>query len=143
MLDVAAAVICDHRGRILLCRRSLSGEQAGLWEFPGGKLEPGETAAQALARECLEELGAAVEVGPKLLETVHAYPEREIRLTFLAARIVTGQPQALVHAEISWIAPSELSGLELCQADQSMAAKLAKGDATIIRDWPPSDILSA
>ena len=129
MLDVAAAVIRDQAGRILVCRRGPSGDQAGLWEFPGGKLEPGETHAGALARECLEELGALVAVEEKLSETVHAYPEKTVRLAFLKARILSGTPKAFVHAEIRWASASELAHLEFCPADRKMAAALAKEKA--------------
>jgi 8-oxo-dGTP diphosphatase len=127
MLEVAAAVIFDPRGRVLVCRRAPGGDLAGSWEFPGGKLEPGETAAGALARECLEELGVVAEVGELLGVTVHRYPGRTVRLSFLAARLLAGPPRALVHAEIRWVAPGELSDLELCPADRAMAARIASG----------------
>ena len=126
MIDVAAAVIRDAKGRVLVCRRGPARDQAGLWEFPGGKLEPGEAPGEALARECLEELGASVKVGEKLLETVHDYPEKTVRLIFMEARIASGEPKASVHAELRWAGPAELESLAFCQADRSMAASLAR-----------------
>ncbi|MDR2456277.1 MAG: (deoxy)nucleoside triphosphate pyrophosphohydrolase [Deltaproteobacteria bacterium] len=126
MLDVAAAVIRDKTGRVLVCRRG-QGDQAGLWEFPGGKLEPGETPAEALARECLEELGAVVAPGRKLWQAVHRYPEKEIRLIFLSARLLSGEPEAKVHAEIRWARLEELAGLDFCPADRGMVSELTRG----------------
>ena len=116
MIAVVAGVV-KRDGRLLLCQRP-EGKRLGLlWEFPGGKLEPGETGEQALARECREELGAEVRVGPRVDELVFDYPDLSVHLTLYQAEPLT-EPRALEHSALEWAAPSELAQYDLCPADR-------------------------
>ena len=113
--QVAAAII-RNGDRIFATQRG-HGEFKGYWEFPGGKLEPGETGEQALARECREELGAEVHVGPRVDELVFDYPDLSVHLTLYQAEPLT-EPRALEHSALEWAAPSELAQYDLCPADR-------------------------
>jgi len=124
-LAVVAALIREE-GRFLICRRPAHKALGLLWEFPGGKIEPGETGAEALARECREELAVALEVGPLFMEVTHAYPERTIHLTLYNARILEGTPQKLEHEEIRWILPEEIAQYTFCPADQPFVEKILR-----------------
>src|SRR3954469_4628200 len=113
---VAAAIITD--GRVLACERSSPPEVAGRWEFPGGKVEPGESDQQALARECVEELGVRVEVGDRVGPDVPLAHGRAVLRVF-AVRLLGGdQPQALEHRSMRWLAPDELDSVPWLPADQ-------------------------
>lgn len=90
---------------------------AGLWEFPGGKVEPGETAEGALVREIEEELGCRVAVGDLIVTAAHAYAEKTIALSTYRCALVAGEPVPAEHAEIAWVAPSDLAGLDWAPAD--------------------------
>ena len=116
MTEVVAALI-EHDGRVLACRRAPGKSRGGLWEFPGGKVEAGETHPQALERELMEELGIRTRVKDCFFEQVCAYPDISIRLTVWRTQIVSGEPQALEHSEIRLCTPRELSGLSFCPAD--------------------------
>ena len=122
---VSAAVI--HRGgRILITRRPTGKHLGGLWEFPGGKVAPGESAADALRREILEELGARVVVG-ETLETVDwQYPDKRVRLVFFRCA-VEDEPRALEGQELAWVRPAELSGYEFPAADARLIEILKLG----------------
>lgn len=124
MIHVAAAII-RRNGRLLLCRRGPGGSCAHLWEFPGGKLEPGEDAAAAAARECREELGVVLRLGPLYAECRHRYPDREVGIRFFLAEIADGEPRRTVHEELRWAAPQELSQFEFCPADAELVPRLA------------------
>ena len=116
MMEVVAALIRDGE-RILLCRRPAGKAQGGKWEFPGGKIEPGETGEAALARECREELDVMLEVGAPLADVCQEYPGRLVHLTLYEARIAEGTPRRLEHSEIRWIEPRQLREYDLCPAD--------------------------
>ena len=116
MTEVTAAVI-KKDGKILICRRPADKSCALLWEFPGGKQEPGETLEQALARECLEELNINITVRKKLHETVYEYPERKLRLHFFAAEIESGTLTRKEHSEIKWVLPEEMNQYDFCPSD--------------------------
>lgn len=107
VVDVACGLIVDDRGRLLAALRPEGKSQAGLWEFPGGKLEPGEDAAAALVRELVEELGCHVRTHGTLPAVEHDYPAIRIRLHPVLASIVDGVPRPLEHAALEWIAPDE------------------------------------
>ena len=124
MIEVAAAII-EKQGKILIGKRRSSGSCAGLWEFPGGKQEPGETLPEALRRECREELGIAVSAGGLCARIVHQYPDREVGLSFFYAMAEDGVPEARVHEELRWAEPEELARLPFCPADTELAASLA------------------
>jgi 8-oxo-dGTP diphosphatase len=124
-VTVAAGIIVDA-GRILVARRSPSRHCGNLWEFPGGKLEPGETAEQALVRELREELGVEARVSVPYRTVSHRYPDRRVTLHFLFARIVTGEPHPHGCAELRWVSPADLPGLEFPPADETVVAELVR-----------------
>lgn len=109
--------ILRRGNRVFIARRPAGKERGGLWEFPGGKLEPGETPEQALVRELSEELGIAVQPGRRLPEVVHDYGRFMIRLIPLEARILRGEPECREHTEGIWISPDEYDNYAFCEAD--------------------------
>ena len=119
---VGAAIIAD--GRVLACERSAPPEVAGRWEFPGGKVEPGETDEQALARECVEELGVRVQVGARIGPDVPLAHGRAVLRVF-AVRLLDGdQPRALEHTAMRWLAADELDSVRWLPADKPIVAAL-------------------
>jgi 8-oxo-dGTP diphosphatase len=120
MITVTAAIILDDRGRVLVGLRPADKRLGGLWEFPGGKLEPGETPEACLARELLEELGVTARIGVFIGESVHNYEFGTIRLVAYEAIIEGGRPSPLDHARLDWVAPEALSGIELTPADRPL-----------------------
>ena len=125
VVEVVAAVI-ERDGLILIARRPAASHLGGLWEFPGGKRDVGESPEAALAREIREELGAAVAVGP-LLETVDwTYPEKRVRLSFFRCDIA-GEPRPLEGQEIAWVRPAELGRYRFPPADATLLERLGRG----------------
>ncbi len=123
---VVAALVRDG-ARILVSRRRADQPMPGLWEFPGGKVEPGESPTDALAREVREELGCDVEVG-RIHEVVfHAYPDFDLYMLVYGATIARGTPRALEVAEIAWVEANRLPELDLLPADYPLARALAAG----------------
>jgi len=119
---VGAAIITD--GRVLACERSAPPEVAGRWEFHGGKVEPGETDEQALARECVEELGVRVQVGARIGPDVPLAHGRAVLRVF-AVRLLDGdQPRALEHTAMRWLAADELDSVRWLPADKPIVAAL-------------------
>lgn len=123
MTEVAAALIRKN-GTFLICRRPAHKARGLLWEFVGGKLEPGETAEQALARECREELDVTVEVGEVFYEVTHEYPDITVHLTVFNARVTGGEPRLLEHCDMKWITPDEIPLYEFCPADEPILRKI-------------------
>jgi 8-oxo-dGTP diphosphatase len=121
MIDVTAAIIVES-GRVLIARRRPEASQAGLWEFPGGKVRRGETRAQCLKREIIEELGLEVEVGEFLGESVHAYPGQTVRLLAFRATVRRGTLALNDHAEVRWADARELEQVAFCPADLPFVA---------------------
>lgn len=119
LIDVSAGIIV-RGGQVLICRRADTDAGAGLWEFPGGKREPGETAAQCLIRELREELGVDVAVDGVFTSFTWPSGERDIHFTFLLASVQRGQPQCLEHQAVLWALPSELDQYTFCPADASI-----------------------
>ena len=115
------AAILEEEGRFLIARR-----KNGLWEFPGGKQEPGESPEQALAREMLEELDLAVEVGERFLTLGHDYPDKRIELSLFRCRRQGGAPRCLDCLGWRWASPAEMRGLDFMEADQDVIAALEK-----------------
>lgn len=123
MIEVVAALI--RRGdQFLACQRPAHKARGLLWEFVGGKVEPGETKEQALIRECREELGITVSVGTVFMEVVHKYPDLTVHLTLFNAAISDGVPQKLEHHDIRWITPAEMGDYAFCPADQEILKRL-------------------
>ena len=123
MTRVVAALIWDN-GRFMICQRPGHKTRGLLWEFVGGKVEPGETGEQALIRECREELDVAVEPRGVFMEVVHEYPDLTVRLTIFHAVITQGRPKLLEHNAIRWITTDEIDDLDFCPADQEILKKL-------------------
>ena len=120
---VVAALI--RRGdRFLICRRPAHKARGLLWEFVGGKVEPGETPRQALVRECREELDVLVEPGAEFMQVTHEYPDLTVCLTLFEAVIVSGEPRLLEHADLRWITPAEIPYFEFCPADETILSRL-------------------
>ncbi len=107
----------SRQGRCLLTRRPAGSHLAGYWEFPGGKLEPGESPLQALHRELREELDIEVAETESLWTIVHEYPERQVEIHFIAAQIVQGEPRLLAADALGWFTPSQMPALPLLPAD--------------------------
>lgn len=126
MTEVVAALIWDGN-RFLVCQRPEGKARALLWEFAGGKVEPGETKEQALARECREELGIAVSAGNVFMEVTHEYPDITVHLTLFEASIVKGTPRMLEHKSLRWITAEETPRYAFCPADEAILARLREG----------------
>ena len=123
---VVAALVRDGT-RVLMSRRRADQPMPGLWEFPGGKVEPGESPTEALAREVREELGCAIDVA-RIFEVVfHVYDEFDLYMLVYAATITAGTPRAVEVAEIAWVDARELPALDLLPADYPLAESLARG----------------
>ena len=121
--EVVAALIWEG-GRFLACRHPAHKARGLLWEFVGGKVEPGETKQAALVRECREELGITVAVGDVFMELTHEYPDLTVHLTLFEAAIAEGVPQLLEHAELRWLAPCEVGAYEFCPADKEILERI-------------------
>ena len=110
--------------KVLVTQRPAESHLGGLWEFPGGKLEPGETFEQSLVRELREELGIEVAVEAMFEEITHDYPDRRVHLKFYLCRLLVGEPRALGCAGVKWIAKAELAGHDFPAADARLLEKL-------------------
>lgn len=123
MTEVVAALI--WRGeRFLACQRPAHKARGLLWEFVGGKVEPGERREEALIRECREELGVTVEVGEIFMEVDHVYPDLTVHLTLFHASIPKGEPQKLEHNDLRWLTVEEIDQYEFCPADIEILERL-------------------
>ncbi|MFQ5894603.1 MAG: (deoxy)nucleoside triphosphate pyrophosphohydrolase [Nitrospinota bacterium] len=123
-VHVVAAIV-RRGGRILICQRPPGGPFGGLWEFPGGKVEPGEEPERCLRREVREELGLEVEVGPLLWQTEHAYLHLSVQLSFYECALRRGQARDLGVAAHRWARPGELLGFSFLPADAPLVRALA------------------
>ncbi|HET9598688.1 MAG TPA: (deoxy)nucleoside triphosphate pyrophosphohydrolase [Anaeromyxobacteraceae bacterium] len=123
-MRVVAAVV--RRGpEILISRRHSGAERGDLWEFPGGKVEPGEAEPDALRREIREELGCGVEVGALILRHRHRYPDLEVELAFYACALPEGaEPRALGVAALTWARAGTLASYPFCEADIPVLPRL-------------------
>lgn len=121
--EVVAALIWIE-DKFLICQRPAHKERGLLWEFVGGKVEPGETKEQALIRECQEELAITLSVGDLFMEVDHQYPDLNVHLTLFNAVIHEGTPQLLEHNDIRWITPGEIPQYEFCPADETILDRL-------------------
>jgi 8-oxo-dGTP diphosphatase len=123
-VHVVGAVILNERREILCALRSKNMSLPGLWEFPGGKLEPGESPQQSLVREIKEELGCDIEVGEFITECTYQYPNVIVHLSTYFARVVHGQPKAREHEKLAWLPLDRLKSLAWAPADIPTVDKL-------------------
>ena len=121
MTEVVAALIWN-KDRFMICQRPAHKARGLLWEFVGGKVEPGETKEQALIRECREELAITLSVGDVFMDVIHEYPDVTVHLTLFNATIAEGEPVMLEHNDIQWITPREIPKYEFCPADEEILA---------------------
>ena len=119
MTEVVAALIWDG-DRFLACQRPANKARALLWEFVGGKVEPGETMEQALVRECREELDVTVSVGDLFMDVIHEYPDITVHLSLFHAKITAGEPKLLEHVAIQWLLPRQIPDYPFCPADKDI-----------------------
>ncbi|HEY5233192.1 MAG TPA: 8-oxo-dGTP diphosphatase MutT [Verrucomicrobiae bacterium] len=122
-IEVSAALIFRD-GKLLITQRHAKSHLGGLWEFPGGKREQGETFEQCLVREIREELGVEISVGELFEEIFHDYPEKSVRLKFFICKLLSGEPQPLDCAAVKWTGLSELAAHEFPAADARLPEKL-------------------
>jgi len=123
MTEVVAALIWEGE-RFMICQRPAYKARGLLWEFVGGKVEPGETHAQALIRECREELDVTLSVGDIFMDVIHPYPDITVHLTLFHATISAGTPKKLEHADIRWITPAQIPDYDFCPADTEILKAL-------------------
>ncbi len=135
-IHVVAAVIVDARGRILLNRRTGNSDMAGLWEFPGGKREPGETSEQALVRELQEELGIEAQVGEWVMEVPQVYPDKRLRLEVRMVRQWKGTARGREGQAITWVTPDKLCRYSMPPADLPVVAALRQPDCYLVTPEP-------
>ena len=121
--EVVAALIWQG-DKFMICQRPAHKARGLLWEFVGGKVEPGETKEQALIRECQEELNITLAVGDEFMDAFHEYPDILVHLTVFNATILKGTPEKLEHNDIKWIIPSEIPDYEFCPADVEILHKI-------------------
>lgn len=123
MVEVVAALIWDGDA-FMICQRPPHKARGMLWEFVGGKVEPGESREAALVRECQEELAITVRVGEVFMEVVHEYPDITVHLTLFHATVAEGTPQKLEHHDIRWITPREIPEYAFCPADEEILKRI-------------------
>ena len=123
MTDVVAALIWEG-DRFLACQRPAHKARGLLWEFVGGKVEPGESREEALIRECREELDITIAPRDVFLTVIHEYPDLTVRLTLFNASIVSGDPKLLEHNDLRWITTAQIDELQFCPADVEILKKM-------------------
>ena len=121
--DVVAALIWEQ-DKFMICQRPAHKARGLLWEFVGGKVEPGETMTDALIRECREELDITVNVGEIYTQVIHEYPDIQIRLTLFHCTVAAGTPKLLEHNDLRWIHPSQIPEFDFCPADVDILEKI-------------------
>ena len=115
--QIGVAMIWNQTGQILIDRRKIGGTMGGLWEFPGGKIEPGETVAACIAREIQEELAIEITVGEQLISIEHTYPTFHLTLTVHHCQHISGVPQPIESEEIRWVNISDLNNYQFPAAN--------------------------
>lgn len=138
-IHVVAAAITDLRGRILLARRIEGRDLAGLWEFPGGKREPGESSEAALVRELQEELGITVQVGARLISVPQQYPDKRLCLDVRRVNGWQGTPRGIEGQALAWVVPEKLSRYPMPPADRPVVAALRQPDRYLVTPEPGPD----
>jgi 8-oxo-dGTP diphosphatase len=139
-IHVVAGVLVDPRGRVLLARRKQDSDLAGLWEFPGGKREPGESSDAALVRELHEELGIEAEVGPVLIEVPQEYPGKRLRLEVRAVPRWKGTPRGREGQALTWVQPEHLSRYSMPSADLPVVGVLRQPPTCVVTPEPGADL---
>ena len=137
-IHVAAAAIFDARGRVLISKRAENTHQGGLWEFPGGKLEPGESPDRALARELEEELGIQPLLSEPLIRIRHAYGDRKVLLDFYRVTAYRGEPKGLEGQPLRWLRPEEMTPERFPAADRPVITALQLPRQYLITGGDPS-----
>ena len=123
MTEVVAALIWDG-DRFMACQRPPHKARGLLWEFVGGKVEPGETKEEALIRECREELDITLSVQDVFMDVVHEYPDLTVHLVLYNATIAEGTPKKLEHNDIRWITPAQIPEYDFCPADEEILERI-------------------
>ena len=123
MVEVVAGLIWSGN-RFMICQRPENKARALLWEFVGGKVEKGESAEDALIRECKEELDIVVKPIDVFCDVTHVYPDITVHLTLYNAEILEGEPKMLEHNDLKWITPDEIDQYEFCPADVEILEKI-------------------
>lgn len=126
MTLVVAAAIFDASGRVLIAERPAGKHMAGRWEFPGGKVAPGESEEAALARELQEELGIKVVSARPLMRLTHRYPDRDVELSMWVVERYDGEPQPLDGQGLKWVERSRLTAEDILEADGPFVAALVQ-----------------
>ena len=126
MINVVAAVITDDNNRILITQRNLKKSQGGLWEFPGGKIENGETREEAIIREIKEELDVNIKADQYIDEKVFNYPEKDINLIAMKCSIISGKILLKEHEDAKWVTSSELVNYNFAPADEFIIDSILK-----------------
>lgn len=139
IVEVAAGVITDAGGRILLARRTEGRDLAGLWEFPGGKREPGESPEVALARELQEELGIDATIGAPLICVPQRYPHKRLRLDVRHVTTWAGTPKGREGQALAWVPPHKLASYDMPPADRPVVAALLQPDRYLVTPTPGDD----
>lgn len=129
MTEVVAALIWD-KDKLMICQRPAMKACGLLWEFVGGKVEPGETKEQALIRKCQEELAITLSIGEVFMDVTHEYPDLIVHLTLFNATIVEGTPQKLEHNNIRWITVDEIPQYDFCPADETILRRLIENESS-------------
>ena len=119
MLEVTAAIIRQN-GKVLICQRPANKNCGLLWEFPGGKIEAGETGEECIVRECKEELGVTLCVEREFTDITYEYLDRTVHLHFYLCEIVSGKLENKEHNALAWVAPEDVAKYEFCPADKKM-----------------------
>lgn len=126
MIDVVAAVIQDDKGKILIAQRNLQKSQGGLWEFPGGKIEPNETKEEAIIREIKEEMDIEIKVERFIDQKIFNYPEKDINLIAMKCKKIKGEIKLIEHEDIKWVYKNELNNFNFAPADGFIVQAILK-----------------
>lgn len=128
MVDVVAAVIRDNEGKILIAQRNLKKSQGGLWEFPGGKIEPNETKEEAIIREIKEEIDMDIKVENYIDQKIFNYPDKDINLIAIECKKIKGGIKLIEHEDIKWVDKIDLKNFNFASADEFIINAILKNN---------------
>lgn len=128
MIDVVAAVIQNKEGKILIAQRNLKKSQGGLWEFPGGKIEPNETKEEAIIREIKEEMDIDIEAKKFIDQKIFNYPDKDINLIAIECKKIKGDIKLNEHEDIKWVNKNELRNFNFAPADEFIINAILKNN---------------